>query len=314
MTLVDKRLLFIKPPQCFTRFPHSIRERCHWKASEWCHWLLFYAVPCCSEILPQRHLNHFVLLVEAVYILLLEELTSPQVQRAGRLLQEFVSRTKTLYSPRMMTFTLHQLLHLASSVERFGPLWAHSAFVFESGNGRLLKTITGAKGVPNQIVERLVMLQQLHLVTKLRSFETKVKDFTCSLFGYPKTLAVTSIDSVSLFGNPDPPPELTAEEISALHSVFMSASDFYEHFRFAFKRTILHSRHYTRAKKSDSSIVRTAEEEYFVIDRIVVVQNFSHNPEEIILLCKKIVCTESNVKLPGHIKEFFFHMCLNHLC
>ncbi|KAH7955276.1 hypothetical protein HPB52_000080 [Rhipicephalus sanguineus] len=34
-------------------------------------------------ILPQRHLNHFVLLVEAVHILLLEELTAPQLQRAG---------------------------------------------------------------------------------------------------------------------------------------------------------------------------------------------------------------------------------------
>lgn len=84
---VDKRMLSIKPHQCFTRLPHSIKECCHWKASEWRHWLLFYAVPCCSGILPQRHLNHFVLLVEAVHILLLEELTAPQLQRAGKLLR-----------------------------------------------------------------------------------------------------------------------------------------------------------------------------------------------------------------------------------
>ncbi|XP_075732962.1 uncharacterized protein LOC142775449 [Rhipicephalus microplus] len=218
---VDKKLLSIRPPQCFTRLPRSIKERCHWKASEWRHWLLFYAVPTCTGILPQRYLNHFVLLVEAVHILLSEELTAPQLQRVGRLLQEFVSRAKNLYSPRLMTFNLHQLLHLASAAESFGPLWAHSAFVFESGNGRLLKTITGAKGVPNQVVERLVMLQQLHLVLTLTSFETKVKDFTSSLLGYPKTSAVTCVDAVSLFGNADPVPKLTAEEIASLRSVYM---------------------------------------------------------------------------------------------
>ncbi|KAH6930649.1 hypothetical protein HPB50_016163 [Hyalomma asiaticum] len=137
----------------------------------------------------------------------------------GRLLQEFVSRTKTLYSPRMMTFNLHQLLHIVSAVEHFGPLWAHCAFVFESGNGRLLKTITGAKAVPNQVVERLVMLEQLHLLTKLGSFEEKVKEFTSSLLGYPKTVAVACVDTLSFFGNSDPVPKLTPEEVAALQSV-----------------------------------------------------------------------------------------------
>lgn len=84
---VDKKLLSIRPPQCFTRLPRSIKERCHWKASEWRHWLLFYAVPTCTGILPQRYLNHFVLLVEAVHILLSEELTAPQLQRVGELLR-----------------------------------------------------------------------------------------------------------------------------------------------------------------------------------------------------------------------------------
>ncbi|KAL3191229.1 hypothetical protein MRX96_018797 [Rhipicephalus microplus] len=99
---VDKKLLSIRPPQCFTRLPRSIKERCHSKAGEWRHWLLFYAVPTCTGILTQRYLNHFVLFVEAVHILLSEELTAPQLQRFGHLLQEFVSRTKCLFTDEKM--------------------------------------------------------------------------------------------------------------------------------------------------------------------------------------------------------------------
>ncbi|KAG0437307.1 hypothetical protein HPB47_017502 [Ixodes persulcatus] len=65
-----------------------------------------------------------------------------------------------LYGETAMTFNVHQLTHLSSTVRRMGPLWANSAFRFEDGNGRLLKQVTAAKGVPQQIVERVVMRQE----------------------------------------------------------------------------------------------------------------------------------------------------------
>ncbi|KAL1436747.1 hypothetical protein MTO96_049390 [Rhipicephalus appendiculatus] len=80
---IDERLMGIKPPHCFTRFPRSLKERCHWKASEWRSWLLFYAVPCCLGILPHRYINHFMLLVEGIFMLLREELTESQLLHAG---------------------------------------------------------------------------------------------------------------------------------------------------------------------------------------------------------------------------------------
>ncbi|KAG0444238.1 hypothetical protein HPB47_014018, partial [Ixodes persulcatus] len=51
------------------------------------------------------------------------------------LLKRFVDQVLRLYNTKMMTFNMHQLLHLAKSVRDLGPLWAHSAFVFETGNG-----------------------------------------------------------------------------------------------------------------------------------------------------------------------------------
>ena len=54
-----------------------------------------------------------------------------------------------------MTYNVHSLLHLARSVYHSGPLWAHNAFSFESGNGGLLKVIHAAKGIHDQICRRI---------------------------------------------------------------------------------------------------------------------------------------------------------------
>ncbi len=40
-----------------------------------------------------------------------------------------------------MTLNVHSLLHLSKSVVNWGPLWSHSAFMFEDFNGYLLKQV-----------------------------------------------------------------------------------------------------------------------------------------------------------------------------
>lgn len=80
---------------------------------------------------------------------------------ADDLLTEFVARHAAINGDTAMTFNIHQLLHLARCAENLGPLWARSAFVFEGGNGVLLKYVTAAKGAPLQVLERVAMLQEL---------------------------------------------------------------------------------------------------------------------------------------------------------
>ena len=58
----------------------------------------------------------------------------------------FVAQTETLYGKEAMTFNVHQILHLAVNVRDRGPLWSHSDFPFESGNGKLVKKIYAARG------------------------------------------------------------------------------------------------------------------------------------------------------------------------
>ncbi|XP_049271227.1 uncharacterized protein LOC125758252 [Rhipicephalus sanguineus] len=303
---IDARLMGIKPPHSFTRLPRSLKERCHWKASEWRSWLLFYAVPCCLGILPQRYLNHFMLLAEGIFVLLQEELTESQLLRAGRLLQDFVSRTLTLYGPRMMTFNHHQLLHLVTAARNFGPLWAHSAFVFEHGNGKVLRTVTSAKGVPQQVLERMVMLQQLELAMTFFPLQRKVANFADTLLGHPLTTSATHVNGACMFGSCVPSPVLSNEEENALSLVFGYVPSVQEHFRFFFKGTMFTSTRYTRARKSNSSVVQTKEGNFFVIDRILVVMNGGHENSDCVLISKRLVCTGEGRRLPPHIKDCFF--------
>ncbi|EEC06074.1 conserved hypothetical protein [Ixodes scapularis] len=142
---VNQRLLSIKPPHTMTRLPRPVGDRCFWKASEWRLWLLFYVLPCTLGILKQRYWKHLRCLVEAIHMLLSEELTPRMLETAGGLLRKFVGRVEPLYKKgACMTFNVHQLLHLPKAAEQLGPLWAHPAFVFEGGNGEIVKSVTSA--------------------------------------------------------------------------------------------------------------------------------------------------------------------------
>lgn len=86
LRLVNKRLLSIRPPHCFTRLPRALSERGFWKASEWRLWLLFYSLPCTINILPDRYWRHLSKLSEAIYILLSTNLNESRIKHAGMII------------------------------------------------------------------------------------------------------------------------------------------------------------------------------------------------------------------------------------
>ena len=103
----------------------------------------------------------------------------------------------------MTFFVLMQLLHLCESVEKWGPLWAHSCFSFEAGNGKLTRVIRNAKGIPYQISRHLSLRRALTVVENSISLgkHFKVTQFFESLcMRYvPDTF---TINGVRCFGSP----------------------------------------------------------------------------------------------------------------
>ena len=162
MKEIEERYLKIGPPSCITRLPRSlITNFGHLKASELRTFLLFYSIPCLYGILPEQYFQHYILLVEAIYLLLQDSISPSDIVKASALLKHFCIRIKELYAVRYETFNAHCLLHLTERVIDLGPLWTHSCFCFEDFNGELRSLFHGTQSIEEQIVLAISVQQKI---------------------------------------------------------------------------------------------------------------------------------------------------------
>lgn len=162
---IENMLKGILAPNQIARLSRLLKDRKWWKAREWENWLLFYSIPvlsCFPRMKPYK--EHWALVVEAYHILLKSSITKTELDHADHLLKTFVGLTEVHYGQVAMTYNVHQLVHLAQSAA-WGPLWAHSGYSFESGNGQLVKKIHAAKGVVHQLA-RTISMGQSELILK----------------------------------------------------------------------------------------------------------------------------------------------------
>lgn len=166
--IADKRLAAIKPPYFIKRLPTSIKEHSsHWKASECRSWLFFYSVPVLFGLLKKDIFEHYLLFVEAIYILNLQSLSQQELLHAEELLIKFCCLFSSLYGARHMSANLHQLLHLHDTVKQLGPLWVYSCFCFESMNGKLVKLFHGTQNPAIQIANAVSTLMKLPVLSEV---------------------------------------------------------------------------------------------------------------------------------------------------
>ena len=97
-----------------------------------------------------------------MYILLKKNISAEELIEADEMLTSFVTRTENYFTESEKTFNIHQLLHVAESVQNWGPLWAHSCFGFEAANHNCLRAIKSAKGVNVQILRFMMMQSTVH--------------------------------------------------------------------------------------------------------------------------------------------------------
>ena len=95
-------------------------------------WLFYYSIPTLKGVLPEKYLKHWFKLVKGGSLLLGENISPLHISDSEGLLTEFVQEMETLYGINNVTFNVHLCLPLPNTVRNWGPLWAQSAFVFES--------------------------------------------------------------------------------------------------------------------------------------------------------------------------------------
>ena len=175
--LIEDNLLKIKVPSCFNRFPRAFNDWKQYKATEFQNFLLYYVFPCFKEILNSQYLEHFLLLQQAVSILLTKPITESMLLDANVLLECFVCGYQELYSEDHMTFNVHLLLHQVDAVRYCGPFWTTSAYPYENFLRFLRKQMTGTKVPAKQIVKKLQIRQ--FLCAPPDDFSTKERREEC---------------------------------------------------------------------------------------------------------------------------------------
>ncbi|KAG4079197.1 hypothetical protein HA402_015853 [Bradysia odoriphaga] len=152
--LLNKRLLAIKPIREIVRKPRSLENRSKFKASEFRSILLYYFPVCLVGLLPNEYVKHVRLLSAATYILLKSTITREEIDKAEKMLHQFVAQHQKLFGIESMVMNIHLLKHVAECVRSLGPLWCHSAFSFERNNGVLLKKANGTTDVLLQVASK----------------------------------------------------------------------------------------------------------------------------------------------------------------
>lgn len=199
---LDSLVVSIKAAHVVGRLSRPISQRDKWKAKEWENWILYYSVPIFSLVITDKTiLRHWCLLVDASHTILQTDITFNQLNKANEFLYEFVSKVEELYSLNAMTYNVHQLLHVIRSIIDWGPIWAHSAFAFESANHKTVSAIKCGHGVLQQIIRFLSLQRYVEILTKkVYAGESGISLYFCEYVLKSKLIKTNKISNVTYLG------------------------------------------------------------------------------------------------------------------
>lgn len=150
---IDSCITSFRPTSDISRTPRPLSDRVHMKAHEWIVFLLVYSLPLLKIFFTKKFVDHWALLVEGTSILVKKSILKSEVKYAAECLNEFILGVQSLYGEKYMSFNVHLLSHLAISVENWGPLYTHSAFIYEDFNQTILAYVKSPNGVELQICD-----------------------------------------------------------------------------------------------------------------------------------------------------------------
>jgi hypothetical protein len=314
LTEIDKIIIALKPPSEIKRMPRSLTVRKYWKAAEWRNFLLFYSSVCLQSFLPHNFLNHWRLLVYAVYNLMLQPIAPATITFCDLALHKFVVLVGELYGEEFMSYNVHLLTHLSTAVKRWGPLWANSCFLFEDANGKLLRYFHGTRGVSSQIFRAFIGTSQLRQLAKLY-IDNSCADYLLSKFTNMSAFCSSAVrigNGVVALGH-GRRRLLTMTEYVAVcdlfHCTCLTSTAVTEFSRVVVNGTLLNTQAYSQSLKTqDCCITLRSTPGVFLICGFVVVE-FETVSEFIIVVNKladsSVNCSDADVgiNLTSHIRK-----------
>ena len=253
--LLKNRMSKIKLPRDLQRALRPLDLVKKYKALEWEIWLLFVSVPCLQGILPEEIFQSYLLFVHSIYILLKDRISNEEINDCECKLMQFVGECEIFYGLQFATFNLHSLLHYCDSVRKTGPLWANSAFPFESFIFQFLREINAPNGCCKQIAEKWMKRCTFrHDIENNRNNSKNSVEYCKSVIDSKSRLEkCTRMENTILVGA-----GLKNKTIEQLVHKFTKDNnvDVTVFERCIYNKITFHSCTYTRTKKTDDSVIQ----------------------------------------------------------
>lgn len=254
--LIDDLLLRQQPPRELYRVTLKISNKSVWKGTHWKSWLLYFCLPICNLFIEdQNMLENFALFRNSIFTMLKQEITQDELNKCELDMLEFTAEFENLYGPENMTFNVHASAHLPLSERMSGPLWATSAFPFESNIHFLKQTINGPKSVEQQMSNKSLNLLKYKVRPPNNNTSEIAQDYIKAIFS-SKTFTQSAVKKgdITFFGP---------------HSknIFQSVQE-KEFERCVFKKLTFSSTKYLKSKRWNDTVVQLRNGDFVQITKI----------------------------------------------
>jgi hypothetical protein len=158
---IDKELLKAnaRRPCDFNRNIRSLKNVKYFKATEFRMFLAYTGPVVLKNVLPKKLYYHFMLLSNAIRLLMHPENYKVHNTTAKKMLKQFVLQFKALYGNEYINHNVHNLLHLADDAMVYGNLDNFSCFPYESFMSTIQAWLRSGYRPLEQIYNRLSELQ-----------------------------------------------------------------------------------------------------------------------------------------------------------
>ena len=275
---LEQFIKLIKLPTHVRRLTRPLTDKKFWTAKDWENFLLYYSLPLLSLVVEKKYLEYWALLIEGIHILLGTRITHADAIKANKLLRKFVYDTQYYFKEPAMYYNIHLLLHIAQTVLDWGPLWANSAFAFETANHWLIRAIKNARGATLQI-QRFINMSFCTSILEKKVFENTSeigKHYCLDLLKTRVKFAVRINDTTTFLGKG----ELIEKELANTYLL--------DERSVCFKKSIKDDCLYAFCtkinKKSDNSVAQLKNGNYILIKYFVI----DESTKEAYILCDSI--------------------------
>lgn len=289
LTVVESRMVAIRTPSSFSRYPGKIEDMKKNKASDWENMLFHYFYPCTVGILPKKYLDHFMLLSTCIFELLDLHLTQKTIDKVKKQLKDFVRKFQVLYGEENMCFNVHVLTHLADSARDFGALWNSSLYPYENGNGMILGFRTGNNHPVIQITNKFILNRICHNVSF--SENELIKTWLSQLWS-SKPIYHLKFDNESLYELPD---TLKIDDK-------VSEREFSHHVKFTYEGVHYCTRESCDKLGYDDSFVKIGSD-FFQVENVLVDRN-----DQIYIIGKKLNVIEIYNNMYSYKNSAEYHL------